>query len=112
MKQGREFQFNGQRIEFSPNDDNEYSVSGESIKEQHSHEELAQFANNDPEKEHNSCPQMQLKPLHQVIIKPSLKRVESAGNIAEEADEEVQAVRGKHILGSGKNLINQDYLTL
>ncbi len=56
MKQGREFQFNGQRIEFSPNDDNEYSVSGESIKEQHSHEELAQFANNDPEKEHNSCP--------------------------------------------------------
>jgi hypothetical protein len=32
---------------------------------------------------------MQLKPLHQVIIKPSLKRVESAGNIAEEADEEV-----------------------
>ena len=43
-------------------------------------------------------------------IQPSLKRVESAGNIAEEADEEVQAVRGKHILGSGKNIINQDYL--
>lgn len=52
---------------------------------------------------------MQLKPLHSVNMLPSLKRVESAGNIAEESDEEVQAVRGKHILGSGKN-INQDYL--
>lgn len=42
-------------------------------------------------------------------LAPTLKRVESAGNIAEESDEEVQAVRGKHILGSGKN-INQDYI--
>jgi hypothetical protein len=31
--QAREFQFNGQRIEFSPNEDIDYSASGESIKE-------------------------------------------------------------------------------
>lgn len=41
-----EFQFNGQIIELNPNEDNDYSASGESIKE--SHEELAQFADNDP----------------------------------------------------------------
>ena len=29
----KEFQFNGQRIEFSPNEDIEYSASGDSIKE-------------------------------------------------------------------------------
>ena len=48
---------------------------------------------------------MQLKSLHSVNHLPSLKRVESSVNIAEESDEEVQAVRGRHIIGSGKNLL-------
>jgi hypothetical protein len=36
-----------------------------------------------------------------------LKRVESAGNIAEESDEEIQIVRGRNILGSGKDLMGR-----
>ena len=47
-----EFQFNGQRTELSPNEDNKFTASGESIKE--SHEKLAEFADNDPKKEINS----------------------------------------------------------
>jgi hypothetical protein len=31
--------------------------------------------------------------------------VESAGNIAEESDEEIQIVRGRHIIGSGRDLL-------
>ena len=60
------------------------------------------------EKEHSSCPQMHLSSLHSVYHLPSLKRVESAGNIAEESDEEIQIVRGRHILGSGKDLLSID----
>jgi len=91
------------RIDLSPNDEDSMSAGGESIMEPQ--EELAQFGAGDPEKDHNSCPQMQLKSLHSVNHLPQLKRVESAGNIAEESDEEVQAVRGRHIIGSGKNLM-------
>lgn len=48
---------------------------------------------------------MQLTSLQSVNHLPELKRVESAGNIAEESDEERQMVRGKHILGSGRDLL-------
>jgi hypothetical protein len=46
---------------------------------------------------------MKLASLHSVHHLPSLKRVESAGNIAEESDEEIQIVRGRNILGSGRD---------
>ena len=50
---------------------------------------------------------MKLASLHSVHHLPSLKRVESAGNIAEESDEEIQIVRGRNILGSGKDLMGR-----
>jgi hypothetical protein len=43
------------------------------------------------------------------LVVSTVYGTQNAGNIAEESDEEVQEVRGKHILGSGKN-INQDYI--
>jgi hypothetical protein len=49
-------------------------------------DELAMFAGqdeDDPEKEINSCPQMQLK---QIKYVSKMKRVESAGNLASESD--------------------------
>jgi hypothetical protein len=94
-------------LEDSPEMDHEdtFSEGGQSIKEPQ--EDLEKFANmeKEKEKEHSSCPQMQLSLLHSVPHLASLKRVESAGNIAEESDEEIQLVRGLNILGSGKDLL-------
>ena len=50
-------------------------------------DELAMFAEqeDDPEKEINSCPQMQLKQIKYNVCS-KMKRVESAGNLASESD--------------------------
>ena len=92
-------------IEDSPEMDNDYFFSevGHSIREPQ--EDLEKFAEIDQEKEHSSCPEMHLSSQNSVSHLPSLKRPESAGNIAEESDEEIQLVRGLNILGSGTDLL-------
>ncbi len=51
---------------------------------------------------------MHLASLHSAHHLPSLKRVESAGNIAEESDEEIQIVRGRNIIGSGRDFVENE----
>lgn len=94
-------------LEDSPEMDHEdtFSEGGQSIKEPQEDLEKLASLQKEKEKEHSSCPQMQLSSLHSVPHLASLKRVESAGNIAEESDEEIQLVRGLNILGSGKDLL-------
>ena len=88
------------RIIMSPK--RESSMSDDGLREPQ--EDLKQFAQMQPEKEHSSCPQMHLTSLHSVQNLPTLKRVESEGKIAEESEEDVQMIRGKQILGSGRDL--------
>lgn len=53
-------------------------------------DELAMFAEQeDPDKEINSCPLMQLKLIKLTKCPPRMKRVESEGKLASESDQDV-----------------------